>query len=220
MQKKFSIAVLGGTGQQGSALALRWARAGHRLVIGSRHPEKAAAAAKEINAVIAGADVSGTRNKEAAEAAELVMLTVPYAAQRATIEQVREALAGKILIDATVPLMPPKVARVQLPPEGSAVAAIQGFLGGSVRVVSAFQNVSAQHLKDLTHDVDCDVLICGDDVAARELVAALAADIGLRAVHAGPIVNSAATEALTSLLISINLRYKIAGAGIRITGLP
>jgi NADPH-dependent F420 reductase len=220
MQKKFSIAVLGGTGQQGSALALRCAKAGHRTVIGSRDPAKAAAAAKEIKAVIADADVSGTGNKEAAQAAELVMLTVPYAAQRATVEQVREALAGKILIDATVPLVPPKVARVQLPPEGSAVAAIQSFLGASVRVVSAFQNVSAQHLKDLTHDVDCDVLICGDDVAARELVAALAADIGLRAVHAGPIVNSAATEALTSLLISINFRYKIAGAGIRITGLP
>ena len=220
MQKRVAIAILGGTGQEGSALARRWAKAGHRVILGSRDAAKAAAAAKQINTAVAGADISGAGNTEAAKAAEVVVLTVPYAAQRATVEQVREALTGKILVDATVPLVPPKVARVQLPPEGSAVAAIQTFLGESVRVVSAFQNVSAHHLKDLAHEVDCDVLICGNDVTAREVVAQLAADIGLRAVHAGPIVNSAATEALTSLLISINLRYKIAGAGIRITGLP
>jgi NADPH-dependent F420 reductase len=219
MQQKHAIAILGGTGQQGSALALRWAKAGHGIIIGSRDPARAAATAEQIKAAIAGADVRGADNNAAAQAGDLVVLTVPYAAQRATIEQVREALGGKILVDATVPLVPPKVARVQLPPGGSAVAAMQTFLGESVRVVSAFQNVSAQHLKDLAHEVDCDVLICGNDVAAREVVAALAADIGLRAVHAGPIVNSAATEALTSVLISINLRYKIAGAGIRITGL-
>ena len=220
MQKRVAIAILGGTGQEGSALARRWAKAGHRVILGSRDAAKAAAAAKQIKTAVAGADISGAGNTEAAKAAEVVVLTVPYAAQRATVEQVREALTGKILVDATVPLVPPKVARVQLPPEGSAVAAIQTFLGESVRVVSAFQNVSAHHLKDLAHEVDCDVLICGNDVTAREVVAQLAADIGLRAVHAGPIVNSAATEALTSLLISINLRYKIAGAGIRITGLP
>jgi NADPH-dependent F420 reductase len=217
MQK---IAILGGTGQQGSALALRWAKAGHRVIIGSRDPAKAMATAERVKAAIASADASGAGNKEAAAAAELVVLTVPFSAQRTTVEQVREALAGKILVDATVPLVPPKVARVQLPYGGSAVAEIQTFLGESVRVVSAFQNVSAHHLKDLDHAVECDVLICGDDVAARDVVVGLAADIGLRALHAGPIANSAATEALTSLLISINLRYKIAGAGIRITGLP
>jgi NADPH-dependent F420 reductase len=219
-KKKVAIAILGGTGQEGSALARRWAKAGHRVILGSRDAAKAAAAAEQIKTAVAGADISGAGNTEAAKAAEVVVLTVPYAAQRATVEQVRETLTGKILVDATVPLVPPKVARVQLPPEGSVVAAIQTLLGESVRVVSAFQNVSAHHLKDLAHEVDCDVLICGDDVTAREVVAQLAADIGLRAVHAGPIVNSAATEALTSLLISINLRYKIAGAGIRITGLP
>ena len=211
---------MAGPDSEGSALARRWAKAGHRVILGSRDAAKAAAAAEQIKTAVAGADISGAGNTEAAKAAEVVVLTVPYAAQRATVEQVRETLTGKILVDATVPLVPPKVARVQLPPEGSAVAAIQTLLGESVRVVSAFQNVSAHHLKDLAHEVDCDVLICGNDVTAREVVAQLAADIGLRAVHAGPIVNSAATEALTSLLISINLRYKIAGAGIRITGLP
>jgi NADPH-dependent F420 reductase len=119
-----------------------------------------------------------------------------------------------------VPLVPPKVARVQLPGDGSAVAAIQRALGEGVSVISAFQNVSAHHLKDLAHNVDCDVLVCGDDPAAREIVIGLAADMGLRGIHAGPIVNSAAAEALTSILITINMRYKVPGAGIRITGLP
>ena len=130
-----------------------------------------------------------------------------------------DLLAGKILIDTTVPLMPPKVARVQLPSGGSAVAAVQEMLGSSVRVVSAFQNVPAHLLLDLAHDVDCDVLVCGDDVAARETVIQLIGAIGLRGIHAGPIANSAATEALTSVLISINARYKVPGSGIRITGL-
>jgi len=159
-------------------------------------------------------------NRSAAAAAEIVVLTVPHAAQRATVEEARESLGGKILVDATVPLVPPKVSRVQLPAGGSAVAAIQQLLGESVRVVSAFQNVPAHFLKDPGHAVDCDVLVCGDDVAARETVIGLARDIGLRAYHAGPICNSAAAEALTSILIAINIRYKVSGAGIRVTGVP
>jgi len=140
--------------------------------------------------------------------------------QQATALDLREQLAGKILIDATVPLVPPKVARVQLPEGGSAVAALQKLLGESVRVVAAFQNVSAHHLRDLTHSVDCDVLVCGDDIPARETVIGLVRDVGLRGVHAGPIANAAAAEALTSVLIAINIRYKVPGTGIRITGLP
>jgi NADPH-dependent F420 reductase len=220
MAQTYTIAILGGTGQEGSGLALRWAKAGHRVILGSRDAAKASAAAAEMKATLGKAEVSGANNKDAATAADIVMLTVPFAAQRKTVEEVRDALAGKILVDATVPLVPPKVARVQLPSDGSAVAAIQTMLGDSVRVVSAFQNVSAHHLKDLAHEVDCDVLICGDDPAAREVVVGLAADIGLRGVHAGPIVNSAAAEALTSIMIAMNLRYKVPGTGIRITGLP
>jgi NADPH-dependent F420 reductase len=220
MTERHTIAILGGTGQEGSGLGLRWAKAGHRVIVGSRNPEKATTAASEMNRVLGQTNASGTSNREAAERASIVVLTVPHAAQRSTIEEVQDSLRGKILVDATVPLVPPKVARVQLPPEGSAVAAIQNFLGDSVRVVSAFQNVSAHLLNHLDHKVDCDVLVCGDNVAAREIVVGLASDIGLRAFHAGPIVNSAAAEALTSILIAINMRYKVASSGIRITGLP
>ena len=143
-----------------------------------------------------------------------------YAGQAATAEAVGDLLAGKILVDVTVPLVPPKVDRVQLPEGGSAVLALQHRLGADVKVVSAFQNVSAAHLKDIAHEVDCDVLVCGDDAAARETVIGLAHDVGLKGWHAGPLANSAAAEALTSVLIVINKRYKITGAGIRITGLP
>jgi NADPH-dependent F420 reductase len=215
-----TIAIRGGTGLEGGGLALRFGRAGHRVIIGSRDAARAAEAAAAINATLGREIASGAANRDAAEAAAIVVLTVPYAAQRPTVEEVRPALRGKILVDATVPLKPPKVARVQLPPEGSAVAAIQALLGEEVRVVSAFQNISAHHLRALEREVACDVLVCGDDVAARETVIGLSADIGLTAYHAGPICNSAAAEALTSALIAINLRYKSPGAGIRITGIP
>jgi 8-hydroxy-5-deazaflavin:NADPH oxidoreductase len=217
---KPTIAVLGGTGKEGGGLALRWAKAGYKVIIGSRDQNKAIATAQKIAAALQIVGVEGFANDKAAASADIVVLTVPYAAQRSTIDEVKACLVGKILIDATVPLIPPKVARVQLPEEGSAVAAIQKLLGTSTKVVSAFQNVSAHLLQDLTYEVECDVLVCGDDIAARETVIALAADIGLRGIHAGQIANSAAAEALTSVLIAINSRYKISGAGIKISGLP
>jgi hypothetical protein len=214
-----TLAVLGGTGSEGSALALRWANAGYSVVIGSRNSDKAAQVCARLNSRLGREAVSHDSYRGAAAAASIVVLSVPYAAQRSTVEEVRDLLAGKILIDTTVPLVPPKVARVQLPEGCSAVAAIQRLLGESVKVVSAFQNVSAHLLQDLTHEVECDVLVCGDDLQARETVIKLATDIGLHALHAGPIVNSAAAEALTSILIAINSRYKVNGAGIRITRL-
>jgi len=218
--RPLNIAILGGTGAEGGGLALRWANAGHRVTLGSRNPEKAAKACAELNAILGQHAIGSADNRSAAAAAQIVVLTVPHAAQRATVEEVRDALAGKILVDATVPLVPPKVSRVQLPAGGSAVAAIQAILGDGVRVVSAFQNVSAHALKGIGRNVECDVLVCGDDPAARDVVIGLARDIGLRAWHAGPIGNSAAAEALTSVLIAINVRYKVPGAGIRITGVP
>lgn len=212
------IGILGGTGKEGSGLAYRWALAGHEVVIGSRDEAKAAAGAAELNQLLGGkAVVRGASNADAAQA-DVVVLTVPYAAQLATVDSVAAKLAGKILIDVTVPLMPPKVDRVQLPNGESAAVALQRRLGAQVKVVSAFQNVSATHLKDPAHEVDCDVLVCGDDADAREVVIGLAHDAGLRAWHAGVLANSIASEALTSVLIAINKRYKVAGSGIRITG--
>lgn len=212
------LAVLGGTGAEGSGLALRFAHAGHTVTIGSRNAARGEAAAADLNRKLAQPSISGADNAAAAAAAEIVLLAVPYAAQRATALAVADALAGKILIDATVPLRPPRVARVQLPEGGSAVAALQAELGGSVRVVSAFQNVSAHRLGDLAHPIDCDVLVCGDDADARQTTIDLAASIDLRAWHAGPIANSVVAEGLTSVLISINRRHGIPDAGIRVTG--
>jgi NADPH-dependent F420 reductase len=220
MQDFKTIAVVGGTGAEGSGLALRLAAAGHAVTIGSRNPERARAKASELNPGLAGKAITGSANRDALTGADIVILTVPYSSQGETVKEMRDLLLGKILVDATVPLVPPKVSLVQLPANGSAVAAIQKFLGPEVRVVSAFQNVSAHLLMQLGQQVDCDVLICGDDPKACETVIALATDIGLRGIYAGPIANSAAAEALTSLLITINRRYKIKDSGIRITGLP
>ena len=218
--EKLSIGVIGGSGQEGGGLALRWVAAGHDIIIGSRTADKAQASAQKLNAILgARGQMRGGTNAEAAMQS-IVVLAVPYAAQLATAAALKEQLAGKILIDVTVPLLPPKVSRAQLPAEGSAVLILQRELGEGVKVVSAFQNVSAAHLKDLEHAVDCDVLVCGDDPAARETVIGLARDAGMRGWHAGVLANSAAAEALTSVLIAINRHYKVPGAGIRITGLP
>jgi len=220
MSDKPTLAVLGGTGAEGGGLAFRWAHAGYPVIVGSRSAEKAQDGAAELNKLLGKDLVRGMENLSAAKEAQIVIVTVPYSAQKPTISDVAGALEGKILVDVTVPLVPPKVNRVQLPEGGSAVEAIQKMLGSGVRVVSAFQNVSAHHLKDLSHEVECDVLVTGDDIPARETVIELANAAGLRGIHAGPLCNSVVAEALTSVLIAINQRYNIAGSGIRITGLP
>ena len=205
------LGIVGGTGALGSGLARRWAAAGHAVILGSREAEKARRAAEAIPGA------RGLDNAAAAAAADLVVMTVPFQSHRATLESIAAACAGKILIDTTVPLVPPKVATVQLPPQGSAAMAAQACLGEGVRVVSAFQNIAA-HKLHRDEPIDCDVLISGNDRAARETAIELAAAIGLRGIDAGPLANSAAAEALTSILIGINRRYKVDGAGIRITG--
>lgn len=217
--ERATIAVLGGAGKEGSGLALRWAHAGHPVVIGSRNAERAHAAAAEINEKLGRNAARGADNAAAAAEGEIVVLTVPYAAQRDTAMAVRSALTGKILVDVTVPLAPPKVSRVHLPEGGSAVAALQALLGPEVRVVSAFQNISAHHLKNLDHKVECDVLVCSDDREAADIVVALAQAIGLGAWNAGVLANSVVSEALTSVLIALNQRYKVPASGICITGI-
>lgn len=220
MSNKLPISVIGGTGAEGSGLALRWAKHGHSVTIGSRSAENAAATAAELNALLGSDAIKGTANEEAARNADVVVLTVPFAAQIPTVEGLRGALAGKILIDVTVPLVPPKVARVQLPPSDSCVVAVQTLLGEQTRVVSAFQNVSAHKLKKLDYRIDCDVLVAADDKEARQVAIGLAEDIGLRGIDAGALANSVVAESMTSALIWINRTYKVPDAGIRITGLP
>jgi len=216
------VAILGGTGDLGTGLARRWAQAGYRVIIGSRTLEKAQAAQADLREVMAERgvgeiEVEAMENLEAANTADVVALTVPFSHQASTLEYVRAALTGKILIDVTVPLVPPKVGRVQLPEGGSAGQIAQDLLGEEVQVVSAFQNVAAHHLQEV-HGLGCDVLGCGNSKDARAEVIALVEAAGMRGFHAGPIDNAAAAEALTSVLITINRQYKC-HAGIAITGL-
>ena len=219
-----TIAVLGGTGAEGSGLAFRWANAGLTVVIGSRDAARSAVTANELNQAVGELRVTAATNLEAAQAADFVVLAVPFGAQQTTALGVAEALKGKVLIDVTVPLMPPKVDRVQLPGGRSAVEQLAEKLveklGSDVSVVAAFQNVGAHHLRDASHEIDCDVLVCADSKAAREVGIALAEAAGLNGVHAGGLANAAAVEAMTSVLIAINKAYKAKASGIRITGLP
>lgn len=208
------IAIIGGTGHLGSAMAWRLAKAGRDVIIGSRSAQSAQDKAAEL-----GHGLRGAANADAAMAADIVIVTVPMSAQEATLADIKPHVAGKIVVETTVPLVPPKVMRVSLPPEGSAAMRAQGLLGEGVRLVSGFHNVAAHRLAE-EGSVDCDVLVFGDDKAAREAVIALAAAMDLRGIHGGALVNSAAAEAMTSLLIFINKTYAADGAGIRITGLP
>ncbi|WP_422342760.1 NADPH-dependent F420 reductase [Parasphingorhabdus sp.] len=206
------IAIIGGTGNLGSALAWRLARAGRAVIIGSRTAESASAKAAEL-----GHGLTGMANPDAADVADIIIITVPFSAQEATLAEIKPHVAGKIVVDTTVPLVPPKVMRVQLPAEGSAAAKAAGLLGDDVRLVSGFHNVAAHKLAQDV-DVACDILVFGDEKAARAEVVALADAAGLRGIHAGPLVNSAAAEAMTSLLIFINKNYQVDGAGIAVTG--
>jgi 8-hydroxy-5-deazaflavin:NADPH oxidoreductase len=216
-QTSETIAILGGTGALGTGLAIRWAKAGHRIIIGSRTLEKAQAALDELKKISPDTDAQAMENADAARAGTLVVLTVPFAHQLSTLESVRDGLGGKILIDVTVPLMPPKVGTVQLPLEGSAGKRAQDFLGEDVAVVSAFQNVAADLLQQDVQ-IECDVLVAGNKKAAREKVVELVEQAGMRGWHAGPIENAAAAEALTSILIQINRSKLVDHAGIRIVG--
>ena len=216
-----TIAVLGGTGKEGSGLALRWADAGYAVIIGSRDEARAKAAAVHINTRLQHPDlVSGMTNTDAARACGIAVLTVPYSAHRPTLDSVKAYLQGKILVDVTVPINPDSPRKVHLPAGGSAGVEAQALLGDDVRVVSAFQNVGFSHLQELEHAVDCDVLVTGNDRDAKQQVIVLAQAIDMTAFDAGPIENAVVAEALTSALININVRFKVKSSGIRITGIP
>lgn len=218
-ETKPTLAILGGTGDLGTGLARRWAKAGYPIVIGSRTADKAEAAAAELAAIATGPAPRGMANREAAAAGEIVIMTVPFATAPAVLDDVKSVVEGKLFVDTTVPLVPPRVARVQLPPEGCAAVLAKMRLGEGVKVVSAFHNVAAAKLAQLDMDLDCDVLVFGDKPEDRAPVVALADALGTRGLHAGPLANSAAAEALTSVIIGINRNYKVDGASIRITGI-
>jgi 8-hydroxy-5-deazaflavin:NADPH oxidoreductase len=216
------IAIVGGAGELGFGLALRWAAASLDVVIGSREQAKAEEAATRVKAAVPSAKVAGLDNALAAAEASMVVLAVPFSAQAEIVKSIKSALKDKILVDASVPLAaviggrPTRMLSVW---EGSAAQQAQGLLPEAT-VLSAFHSVSAQALQDMSASPDCDVLICGDHATAKERLAALVKLIpGLRPLDAGPLEMSRVVESLTALLISLNRRYKVHHSGIRITGL-
>lgn len=213
-----TIAVLGGTGKEGKGLAYRWARSGYRVLIGSRSPERAQAAADDLTILLDGKSiVEGTDNREAAQKADVIVVTVPYAAHREILESIREAAQGKLVVDVTVPLVPPKVTKVQMPPAGSAAQEARQVLGENVEVCAAFQNISHELLLK-NAPIECDVLVTGTSREARAETLKLVDAAGLKGWDAGPLENSVVVEGLTSILIHINKQYNSTRAGLRITG--
>ena len=212
------IAILGGTGKEGSGLAIRWAQAGHKILIGSRDAERARQRAAELSKQVSGA-IEGLTNLEAARHGELVVITVPFAGQRALLEEVKAPLQGKIVVDTVVP-MDLKAGRPYVPPaEGSAAEEAQAVLGPGAKVVAAFHHIAAHELSALDHAISGDGLFCGDDAAAKAVVAELIKATGARPVDVGPLKHAPLIEGITPLLIEINKRYKIKASGIRITGI-
>lgn len=215
------IAVIGGSGALGLGLSLRWALAGLDVVVGSRRIEGAVAAAAEISKICEergkSAKVTGMVNSDAAAASDIVVLAVPFAQQADALDVIADKLEGKLLVDTTVPLMPPRVGTVHLPPEACSALRVQARVGAGVRVISAFQNVAAQKLRSLER-LDCDILVSGDEKEARQRVIELVEAAGMRGFHAGPLANAVAAEALTSVLITVNRQFNCQ-AGIALVGI-
>ena len=217
----YTLGIVGGTGKEGKGLAYRWLQAGHKVIIGSRQYEKAQTAVDELVDFMGYTPegLSGMENRAAVEACDIAVITVPYAGHKATLEDLKDALQGKILVDVVVPIVPPKVSKVQMPEAGSAAQEAQAILGDECMVVDAFQNISHERLMG-AGDTDCDVLVCGKGKAARDVVLGLVADTGLKGWDAGPIENAVVVEGLTSVLIGLNKQYNVHASGIRITGIP
>lgn len=213
------IGIVGGTGREGRGLAVRWAKAGHEIWIGSRQAEKGAAKANEL-AREHGVSLQGGDNLSACRHGDLIVVTVPYSAHRSTFESIKDAVSGKIVVDITVPLRPPKVRTVHLPEGQAAALEARALLPEGTRLVAALHHISSEHLGDPNHAIDCDVLVCGDDEDARAAVISVISDLDLRGIDAGVLKNAIALESLTPVLLHINRRYKSVGSGIRITGIP
>jgi NADPH-dependent F420 reductase len=218
LEKKCKIGIIGGTGKEGKGLAFRWAKAGYQIFIGSRQTEKAILAVEDLRGLLPdGIIISGATNEQVAQMADIVVVTVPYSAHLDILNTIKPFVQGKIVIDVTVPLVPPKVSQVVIPAAGSAAQEAQQVLGDGVRVVSAFQNISYEKLLKESK-VNCDVLVCGNDKNARSQVIELVKEAGMVGWNAGPIQNAIVAEGLTSILIGINKEHGVHSAGIRITG--
>lgn len=220
-----AISILGGTGDQGLGLALRFTRAGRSVVIGSRKAERALAAAEEVRAKVPGAHVEGLGNAEAAAKGRFVVLSVPFEHCAATVKSVRSVLhSEQIVVSMGVPLataVGDAAARTVGVWQGSCAELVQSLVPEGVHVVSAFQNVAAHRLLDLDHEVECDVIVSGARDPRRATMELCDLVPGLRAVDGGPLSNARIVEALTALLIGMNVRYKTPeGIGIRFTGIP
>ena len=214
------IGILGGTGKEGAGLAVRWAQAGHEIVIGSRDAERARTKATELTGLSPGARIQGLGNREAAAAADIVVIALPANGLAATLPEVREACRGKIVVSTVVPLTFGGGRLFTPPPQGSSAEEAQGLLGAEARVVAAFHHIAAHELSATEHDIECDLLVCGGDAEAKKQVSELGASMGLRAVDVGALTNAGPLEGITAVLATINRRYKLKNSGIKITGLP
>ena len=213
------VAILGGTGQEGTGLGLRWARAGHQILIGSRSEERAAERARELGRLVPGARLEGRSNEAAARDGELVVVTVPPEGHRALLSALRPALAGKIVLETVVPLDFKSPRLYAPPPEGSAAEEAQAVLGAEARVVAGLHTLAAHELSSLDHPLDADVLLCGDDAGAKATARRLIEDLGVRCLDAGPLAMAPVLEGLTAVMVRLNRRYKSKAAALRITGI-
>jgi 8-hydroxy-5-deazaflavin:NADPH oxidoreductase len=220
-----AIAILGGTGDQGLGLALRFAKAGRPVVIGSRKLDRAVQAADEVRAAVPGADVAGLENGEATQRAPIVILSVPFEHTAGTVRAIKESLSsGQIVVSMGVPLaaaIGDGAMRTLGVWQGSCAELVEALVPAGVAVVAAFQNVSAHRLRELDHPVECDVVVSGAVEPRKRVMALCDLVSGLRAVDGGPLGNARIVESITALLIGLNIRYKVPeGLGIRFTGLP
>ncbi len=216
--RAMKIAIIGGTGREGAGLAIRWALAGHAILIGSRDPERAKAKAAELRERTGKSTITGESNRQAAEAGEIVVLAVPWTALAQTLPDLRDACRGKIVVSTVVPLTPGGPRLFTPPAAGSAAEEAQALLGDGARVLAAFHHIAAHELAETGNEIDCDLLLCGGEAEAKQKVTELGASLGLRTIDAGPLSNAGPLEGITAVLATINRRHKVKNSGIRITG--
>ena len=215
-----SLAVIGGTGKEGSAIAMRFAKAGVKTLIGSRDAAKAQNMANTINSKFNIKNVEGYTNREATAKADIVLLAVPYDGMKPILEDIKPAAAGKVIVNIASSLDAEKKSRARINPAGSIAMEIQMFFGEGAKIVDAFQNISPEQLEKFDEKIETDVLVVGADRETRDMVIGLIKKVGIDAFDAGMIQNAVIVETMTAALIAINIRYKVRGAGIRLVGVP